>query len=187
MIETAPSADQPEYICPNCGQSLGNVEPHQSAVNCPNCGQVVTLATEDAPATAANEIQPAPGIEAPADDELSGLKIRQISDLRRGAVRTRSWLLIVAIVCAVGAIQLIFLAVSGYRSGLRLAPLGDLAASVLAVILCMYFSNRAVAAHHEIKKSHLEEPLAPPDFSTLSDGSQHSANLERMADQTFEE
>lgn len=187
MIETAPSADQPEYTCPNCGHSLGNVEPHQSVVSCPNCGQGVTLAAEDVSPPAAREIQSAQGIEVPADDELSGLKIRQISDLRRGAVRTRSWLLIGAIVCAVGAIQLIFLAVSGYRSGLRLAPLGDLAASVLAVILCIYFSNRAVAAHREIKHSHLEEPLTPPDFSTLSDGSQHSANLERMAEQTFEE
>jgi hypothetical protein len=136
---------------------------------------------------AAGEVQPAIGTEAPADEELSGLKIRQISDLRRGAVRTRSWLQIGAIACAVGAIQLIFLAVSGYRAGLRLSPLGDLTGSVLAIILSIYFSSRAVAAHREIQQSHLEEPQTPPDFSTLSDGSQHSANLERMADQTSED
>ena len=187
MSQTATSPDQPEYVCPHCGQSLANPDPRQPVLNCPNCGQAVSVATEDAPPTAASEIQPALGIETPADDELSGLRIRQISDLRRGAVRTRSWLLIGAIVCAVGAIQLLFLAASGYRSGLRLSPLGDLAASVLAVILCIYFSTRALAAHRELKQSHLEEPPVPPDFSTLSDGSQHSANLERMADQTFME
>lgn len=156
-------------------------------LNCPNCEQAVTIGTDDAPAVPVEQAQPSAESDLSSEEELSGLKIRQISDLRRGAVRTRSWLLIGVIACAVGAVQLIFLAVSGYRASLRLAPLGDLALAILAVVLSIYFGVRALAAHRELQKSHLEEPQAAPDFSTLSDGSQHSANLQKMADQSFEE
>lgn len=68
-----------------------------------------------------------------------------------------------------------------------MSPLGDLAAAIVAVVLSIYFGTRALAAHREIRQSHLQEPQTPPDFSTLSDGSQHSANLERMADQTSDQ
>lgn len=156
-------------------------------MECPHCGQAVNLATDDEPQafSVSGTESSAPGVTAD-DDELSGVKIRQIADLRRGAIRTRSWLTISVIVCAVGAIQLIFLAITGYRAGLRLAPSGDVAAAVVALLLTFYFGKRAIAAHREIQCSHLEEPQTPPDFSTLSNGSQYSANLEKMSDSSFE-
>lgn len=187
MTEPAPSSSQPEYVCPNCGEPLDPAQAHQGVMDCPHCGQAVSLATDDelqASSVSGSELS-APRL-APDDDELSGVKIRQIADLRRGAVRTRSWLFISIFACAVGAIQLIFLAISGYRAGLRLAAGGDVAAAVLALLLSLYFGKRAIAAHREIQQSHLEEPQTPPDFSTLSNGNQYSANLEKMSDSSFE-
>lgn len=186
MTEPASHHEQSEYSCPYCGQSLGLIEPGQTVVTCPHCGQsVMLLADPDLPQAVA-EPQGAQ-TETTADEELSALKIRQISDLRRGAYRTRSWLLIGAIACGVGAIQLIFLAFRGHRLGFRLAPLGDLLAAAVALALCLYFARRCAAAHREIQQSHLDEPHSPPDFSTLSNGSQYSDNLQKMSDSTFEQ
>jgi hypothetical protein len=42
----------------------------------------------------------------------------------------------------------------------------------------IYSAVRAVDLTREAKRSHMPEPTAAPDFSTLSDGSQHARNLE---------
>jgi hypothetical protein len=142
----------------------------------------VSLAPNDAaPTELVADDEPAP-LDESDEADLSGLKIKQISALRRGAYRTRSWLMIGAISCAVGAAQLVFLAIKARRAGLRLVPLGEVLMAVIGLGLCVYFSRRALEAHREIQKSRLQEPTTPPDFSTLSDGSQRWRNLQSMAD-----
>jgi hypothetical protein len=51
---------------------------------------------------------------------------------------------------------------------------------VAAVIAGGHFVARIVELNHELQQSALSEPEAPPDFSTLSDGSQQWKNLEQM-------
>ena len=45
---------------------------------------------------------------------------------------------------------------------------------------CFALVRRATAFHRELQKPMLEEPTTPPDFSTLSDGSQQVQALEQM-------
>jgi hypothetical protein len=114
------------------------------------------------------------------DVELDGVKIRQFTALRRSAIRMRSWLLIGAAVCAVGAMQLLILAVQlahrnrswGVWQTLYIAIAG------LAVFGIRHFLRKAGRYKREIEKPLLKDPEAPPDFSTLGDGSDRWKNLE---------
>jgi uncharacterized Zn finger protein (UPF0148 family) len=182
MTDPAPSPQPRPFLCPNCGQPFESSDASDGIVSCPHCGQQVSFAPEEAlRSETISDDGPAPPDE-PDDGDLSGMKIKQISALRRGAYRTRSWLMIGAISCAVGAAQLVYLAIQARRAGLRLTPLGELLTAILALLLGVYFIRRAVEVHREIQQSRLEEPTTPPDFSTLSDGSQRWTNLEKMAD-----
>jgi hypothetical protein len=185
MTDDVPPPQASEFFCPHCGQSLGSSDAAAAVMICPGCGQQVSLS----PVEGADDViaeDDASTNDEPADGDLSGLKIRQISALRRGAYRTRSWLMIAAIACIVGAAQLIFLAARAHRIGQQLAPLGDILVAIVALLLCLYFARRAAEVNREIQQSRLEEPTTPPDFSTLRDGSQRWTNLEAMNDDLSE-
>ena len=84
--------DQEFIDCPHCGGTVrasAGVEPF----TCPHCGESVAIALEEC---------------ADSDDSERGLdanRIRQLAQLRRATMRTRSYLLIATIVCIVAAIQ----------------------------------------------------------------------------------
>ena len=182
MTDLGPATDPPHYLCPNCGQSIETSEASPDIISCPHCGQAVSLAADEA--FVSEDIaddEPAPRDE-PDEGDLSGQKIKQISALRRGAYRTRSWLMIGAISCAVAAAQLVYLAIQARRNWQRPTALGEVLTAVFSLFFCVYFFRRALETHHEIQQTRLEEPATPPDFSTLSDGSQRWTNLEKMAD-----
>lgn len=187
MTDPAHTPDPPHYLCPNCGQALDSSNARSGVVSCPHCGQSVSLVSDETlPTEPIKDDEPAP-LDEPDEADLSGQKIKQISSLRRGAYRTRSWLMIGAVSCIVGAAQLIYLAIQARRNGLRLTALGEVLTAVLSLFLGVYFSRRALEAHREIQQSRLEEPTTPPDFSTLSDGSQRWKNLQAMTDDQHEE
>src|SRR4051812_8263704 len=81
------------YACPACGQDVAApADPSANLLVCPSCGnQFFVGATDDDDVPAEQASAPAP---APADDELDGLRIRQLSAVRRSAFRARSYLLI---------------------------------------------------------------------------------------------
>jgi hypothetical protein len=114
------------------------------------------------------------------EDDLSGVRIRQIAALRRGAIRARSWCLIAAGVCVVGAIQLIIKTVQNVRHehawGLR--PTGFVLFAIAGLMVAVFFFRRAAELKREIDKPMLPPPETPPDFEPLSDGSQRWKNLE---------
>jgi hypothetical protein len=122
--------------------------------------------------------------EAPHDDrsaELDGIRIRQLATLRRAAYRSRSHAIVAALVCAFAVIQAGYLLVqqllhTGYSARILLYT-----GFIIAGAYCaMFFTRRAVALHREATQSHLTDPTTPPDFSTLSDGSQRWKNLEEI-------
>jgi hypothetical protein len=118
-------------------------------------------------------------------DELDGLRIRQLTALRRGAIRARSYALIGAAACFVGAIQLVVLTVRHVRAwGFGLQPVGYILFAIVALMLCGYAARRARQLQKEIDTPIPLPPAPPdgPDFSTLSDGSQHWKNLENVQD-----
>jgi hypothetical protein len=190
MTDADPSSEPLEYHCPNCNQVLRSPESQGGTVTCPQCGQEVVVDSQadvrlaDMAPECQSETPP------PSDDsdeaDLSGLKIRQISDLRRGAHRSRSWLIIGAVACLVGAAQLIYFAIHNHGLGMRAAALEDTLFVVLALAFCVYFLRRAREMNREISNSKLEEPTTPPDFSSLRDGSQRWKNLEDLANRTDE-
>src|SRR5436305_3569382 len=112
---------------------------------------------------------------ADADGELSALCVYQEKALRRGAYKSRSYCIVGAAACLVGAIQLCVMMVRLARLGgsMRWAMIAGEALLALGALWgCAGLTRRAVAFHRELQKPMLEEPTSPPDFSTLSDGSQ---------------
>jgi hypothetical protein len=114
--------------------------------------------------------------------ELDGLRIRQLTALRRGAIRARSWCLITAVVCIVGTVQLLINTVqimsrnhswTWRATAYLLVAIGGCIAAIISL-------RRAQILKREIDKPLLDDPSTPPDFSTLSDGTQRWKSLENI-------
>jgi hypothetical protein len=112
------------------------------------------------------------------DDQASGLdsqRIRQHAAARRAAERSRSHAIIGAIACQVLAVQFAWWAWKGFALlWLPLAVAAQLAA-IRLVRLAASLRRSAAAAMPPP-----QPPLAPPDFSTLGDGSQRYNDLENV-------
>jgi len=175
----------PEYYCPACGKPVAATESQHHALQCSHCAEQFFIPGE-APEESGNHVEAFGdvGLAAPTpsadDSELSELRIRQLSNLRRGAYRSRSWLLIGSAACLVGAAKLIEMCVVAARHKMLLASIGDAMGAVAALMICRHFVRRARVLTHEIAASRLADPIAPPDLSTLNDGSQRWRNLEQL-------
>lgn len=113
--------------------------------------------------------------------ELDGLRIRQYTALRRGAFRARSYALIGVIACVFCGILLLLITVAHARiRGFGAIPIGCALAACAAFALAYHFVHRVRELNEEIRTPAPLPPTPPggPDFSTLSDGSQHWKNLE---------
>ena len=168
------------YACPHCAQAVEvAVGTGALLVACGNCGGEFVVAGPDG----STELS-VPLAEVPVDheDELDGLRIRQMVVARRAAYRSRSYCFIGLAICVVGSVQLVLNAVGLLRSGggrgKAVAYLLVVAAAVMAIT---WLTGRIIALTREIRQSAVaSSPSAPPDFSPLSDGSQQWQNLERL-------
>jgi hypothetical protein len=154
------------FICPHCQQSV-DIAPHsgQQFVYCPHCNAEFSLPHEQ--------------VLDERAAELDGLRIRQLSTLRRAAYRSRSYAIIAAGACAVVAAQLVLLTIRHVRTlGWSAQAIGYVLLVPVAAWGAWYFLGRAMALHRETRRTLLTNPTQPPDFSTLSDGSQQVKNLE---------
>jgi len=115
-------------------------------------------------------------------EQLNSVRIQQLTTLRRGAIRSRSWYLIGTIVAYVAATELIFKTVQyvRYEYNWGLWPSVFVLGAIGSAMAGRFFLRRCIQFHQEIQMPMLDEPATPPDFSTLGDGSQHSRNLEEM-------
>ena len=133
--------------------------------------------------SAAREENTAPGPESPT---LNAARVRQLSALRRGTYRARSYCVIAIAVCAVAAGQLALMTVRHVRAaGWQVRPVGYVCGILAAMMACMFFVRRVLELTRELRpqRGFPVEPSAPeaqPDFSTLSDGSHAWKNLEQM-------
>lgn len=137
-------------------------------MQCPACGQMLVI--DDEP----DGLEPAEPAET---DELEEVRIRRIIRDRRAMVRTRGYQIVVLLACVIGAAQL---ALRLYASGKNTDRLGYAAAIILLVIIGWNFVGRLRASSDRMKRSALPEPTTPPDFTGLSDGSQHLDNLKNF-------
>jgi hypothetical protein len=179
----ATPSDQ-RFVCPGCGEEIDvPAESWGQLVACPYCNAQF-FASHDVANQEVVDDTPLPDTqtEDARQDELNATKIRQLTALRRGAIRARSWCLITIVVCVVGSIQLLIktgeFVWHEHRWGIRPSLFVIAVAFLLGV--ARFFLGRAREFKREIDKPALEDPTQPPDFSTLSDGSQHWKNLEEL-------
>ena len=117
-------------------------------------------------------------------EDLHYLRIRQaVLTERRALARTRTWYIVGTAGFAVAAVQMLVLAykyvyVSG--AGWRLRPIGYVFAALTASIAAAIWLRQILRINQELRRPVLDEPTTPPDFSTLSDGSERWKNLEAM-------
>jgi hypothetical protein len=155
-------------------------------LQCPNCGtQFFPPASEDQEEDSEQEQEE----EKSTEEELSELRIRQLITLGRTAYRTRSYLVVGTLACFGFAVQLTIKAMNTARDSHRwgLWPITFLLFAGACVIGCYKFGQRVAdvqrginADRHARELEEAEAAKNPPDLSTLSDGSQHARNLEKM-------
>jgi uncharacterized Zn finger protein (UPF0148 family) len=156
--------------CPGCGVVV-EVGAGAGEVVCPGCGTMFVVAGVD---DRARE-------EAVArrESELDGLRMRHVIVQRRAAARSRTYAVLGAGVCAMGAVKLVMMA--RREVGLHGWGMGEVAygvVAVLAIVGAVYFVGRAAYWGRESRAGVIPEPEGEPDFSTLGDGSQRARDLE---------
>jgi hypothetical protein len=172
------------YECPSCGQTLqavaGNVP---RLVDCPDCEERFLIPAEDGSTDLPEEEVSEENQSNHTAGELDSLRMRHMIVTRRTAIRSRTYHLVAAIGCIMAAIQLIIMTVTEVRHiGWHLRQAAFVAVAVGTFYGAVHFSRRAAYWSREsrVPFGPGDEGLPPPDFSTLSDGSQHARDLERM-------
>ncbi len=119
---------------------------------------------------------------AESPEQLNSTRIQQLTKLRRATIRSRSWCLIGAVVGFAAVVELIHKIVQYVHQdhGWGLWPSVFVLIAIGSGVMALLFSRRVIELHREIQKPLLDDPQTPPDFSTLSDGSQRWKNLEEM-------
>ena len=168
----------PHYTCPACGHAVA-AETGAALLQCTHCGEQFFIPSGD-PDSEEEPAEDHAEAHRAKETELSELRIRQVTSLRRGLIRSQSWWIILAGACLVGAAQLVWMIITGVRHGLRLGPIGDGLAAVAAVMVLVHCVRRAIDVGNEIAAMKLPDPETPPDLSALSDGSQRFTGLDEM-------
>jgi hypothetical protein len=194
----------PPFACGQCGTQFDPAAsasaepmPAQSApaqsppAHCPHCGISVTEAAIAQPEPAgdieiiADDDDVLEGDDEPsgedAADELSSLHIRQVSALRRGAYRARAYCVVTVSALLFAAVELAMMTLRNARTGgPKFLSAMYVATGALALIFSWKLGGRIMELTRELKEPLLSDPDEPPDFSTLSDGSQHARYLAEM-------
>jgi hypothetical protein len=127
----------------------------------------------------------AQGTAEAAPPPLNAARVRQLSALRRGAYRARSYCVVAIGLCLVGAGQLAAMTVRHVRAaGWEWRPAGYVCGIIAAMMAAAFFARRAAELNRELRTPRRSaaagDAQAAPDFSTLSDGSHAWKNLEQM-------
>jgi hypothetical protein len=171
------------YTCPHCSATV-TIDPNQRGpfVICPGCGNEFAISTapeEDDPearARAEDEL-------ASRERELDAMRIRQLSTGRRAAIRAQGYLMVGLCGCLGGLLLIVLDAVKHVHAtgAARLSAfliLRSIVGVVGTIWGAVYFFRRWRSIAAELRKSALVEPTTPPDFSSLSDGTQQVKHLE---------
>jgi len=185
-------------LCPSCSQALALTQsPANGLVECPSCGAQFFAATDagdiEAQARAEAEAEAAQGRR---EAELSELRVRQISTLRRSMIRTRSYFLTGAWGCVFAAVELAWLAglklqefSADREAGMHVGvgnyflPILEIGCLIAAVFGSRHFFGRARKAALELEATVMKDPETPPDLSTLGGGIEPWRGLEQMHEQ----
>jgi hypothetical protein len=184
------SEDAPTIPCPSCGEP---VSPAPTPIQqCPHCGEQFFVEGDPDESDEDQEAREMIEQRIMRDRErLDDRHIKVIQLEKRGLYRSRTWMLVIAGLLVGVAGQLVWL---GVRQWAGTDATGDAPAQapdpqrgaayfVIAaglVVFSVRFFRRARRYLQEARAMTLPEPTTPPDFSTLSDGSQIVDNLRSM-------
>jgi hypothetical protein len=121
---------------------------------------------------------PLAGDEAHRQARLDALRISRVVRERQAATRAGSYWLVAAWACILMSLDLLWRTPGEAHPTLTSAI--NLAAAALMAIVASYSWRRATALRRQGRARPLPPPPSPPDFSSLSDGSQIVKNLEDM-------
>lgn len=157
------------YTCPHCGGEVEAAADGGELLGCPHCGGAFALPAENIATRAQENDHDQPQREA----ELDGLRIQQVVRGRRAAIRARSYCLIALLGCAVIAIQAAVMGVGHLRDRHFFRTAMYLVTAIALAIAAWHFLQKTIELGKEAAAQPPPDPQAPPDFTSLSDGSQH--------------
>ncbi len=194
--------------CPACGQSVqASPGPVARLVECGNCGAHFIIPSDQGSVDPPEYFGPSDEEKnANAASELNSLRMRHIIVTRRSAIRSRTYCIVGAASCLMGTVKLIMMIVTDVKTAGWHLPQYAYAIFVAASLYGAGFLARRAAYWQRESRAPLfpqdkcpqcggdlrgatqicpkcGEPVPhdqPPDFSTLSDGSQHARNLENL-------
>ena len=117
-----------------------------------------------------------------AEDELDGLRIRQLVHLRRSNIRSQTYAIVGMVACAVASIKLAMIACKSFTDSALLYAAAYGAVAVAGAVGAILFAVNADRLRAELKLAPGESEHSP-DFELLSDGSHHVRNLHEMHDE----
>ena len=161
--------DDNQTNCASCGAEVfAEDQTGRFPAHCPACGEMLVFDDEPTETEAS---------ELPESDELEESNIIRIVRARRAQVRTRGYYIAFLLACVIGVVQL---AARLYQGGPAGEMVGYAAALVLLLLIARTFFGKLQETSARLKESALTEPTTPPDFDSLSNGSQHTDKLEEF-------
>jgi predicted RNA-binding Zn-ribbon protein involved in translation (DUF1610 family) len=168
------------FECPGCGERVEAVVGEVARmVECPACGEALVIPGADG----STDLPEAGGEEERGGEsgELDSLRVRHMIVARRTAIRTRTYFVAGAVTCLTGVAEMVIMTVTEVRAvGWHVRQMGFVVAAVVGGWAGIYSLRRAAYWGRQGRPVQIPEPELPPDFSTLSDGSQHARNLEKL-------
>ncbi len=190
MADDEEESDTESYTCPECGDAVPSpADEMQNVLICPTCGHqffIEIRPVEDD----SDEAEAREALErklAEKGQDFDAARVRALAAERKAIIRLRSYWLAAAGACVVGIGQCIWTVATGILPySTTRVPLTRVQYIALFVVIawCLiglriaWRKARAIAI--ELDKPLQTDPETPPDFSTLSDGSQAWKNLEHM-------
>jgi hypothetical protein len=168
--------------CPGCDEEVDiAADSHGQLVRCPYCNTDFFASAEQSHLDVVDDT-PQP-MEVPSEEAaFDKHRVAMLVALRLGAIRARSWWVIG-----------LFLSIMAILDALRRAalyaevlhhwgiwPTIDILIALLAVRWAVHCWRRARELKREIDHSAIPDPVTPPDFSTLSDGTDRWKDLENV-------
>lgn len=174
--DTGPDAADAR-LCPHCDHPLSawRSETGDESEACPTCGG--PLASADVGATEQERAEQEERLRQEVEQRtraarLDDVRVKQVLTERRSLFRMRSYFVALAVTAAVAAGQLGIWAFARItRGGLDLFVVGYLVAIAGLVAAAIFAVGRVRRYTAELAIPVQRDPIEPPDFSTLSDGS----------------
>lgn len=175
------------FVCPSCNETLEvDAVPQGGLLQCPHCGAEF-FATAEESEEDREEARRMELEQQVREERLVEMARNKVLLERRSLFRTRTYFIIGMGLCVAWAMQLTFFSARRAiieHQGLSLRVCLYLATIVVTLFLSYLCLRRILAINAELAEPVQKEPTKPPEFSTLSDGSQvlekAARNLEKL-------